>query len=99
MFEAKTYGISTGDRIHQMNQQRAMQDKLLKGGATTVPQFQQTGIPAGPTNANTHITGMAKSQLTANAQSQYNNCVGQPKGTCGGSRRRRRRSRKYKVKH
>ena len=109
-FEAKTYGISAGQRIQQMNAGRVEQNKIAnghingqKGGATTtVPQFPQSGAPAGPTDANTTIKGMAAGHLKSDALSQYNHCVGQPKGgTCGGSRRRRRsrRSRKYKVKH
>jgi len=107
-FEAKTYGISAGDRIAQMNAGRAAQNRMLKGGAaTTVPQFPQSGMAAGPTDANTTIKGMAAGHLKSDSLSQYNHCVGQPKGgTCGGSRRRggsrrgrSRRSRKYKVKH
>jgi len=106
-FEARVYSVSTGDRIAHMSKMRHEQNNLANGqlggaGSVTVPQFQISGMPAGPDNANTHIKGMAAGQMRSNSIGTYNNCVGLPKGgTCGGSRRRRRsrRSRKYKVKH
>ena len=105
-FEAKVYSVNTADRINHMNEMTIKQNKIAQlggAGTVTVPQYPTTGLPAGPNNANHQIVGMAEKQMQASALGGYNHCVGQPKGTCGGSRRRRRRrsrrSRKYKVKH
>lgn len=105
-FEAKVTGVTTAGRIAHMNDMRVAQNNLANGkrggGSVPVPQFQTSGLPAGP-SANDHIKGMAQQHLQSSALGQYNNCVGKPAGSCGGSRRRRRsrrsrRSRKYKVK-
>ena len=106
VFAATITATSTRDQINNMNAGRMRQNELAKsGGGVTVPQFQTSGLSAGP-NANTHIAGMASQQLQANAQNEYAGCVGKPAGSScnkGGRRRsrrrtRRRRSRQHKVK-
>ena len=75
------------------------QNALAKsGGATTVPQFRQAGPSVGP-NSNDHIQQMAGKQMQMDANSKYNGCVGKSAGTCGGSRRKTRKTRsKNKMK-
>lgn len=99
-FFTQTTGFTTSDTIKYMAGQRVIQNKLAQqgGAVTTIPQFRQGGLPAGP-GANTHIAGMASGQLRMDANNQYIGCVGKPAGMCGGTRRRRKLSRKYKLKY
>jgi hypothetical protein len=98
-FIAQTAGLTTRDQIDYMKTQRTLQNQIAQqGGAVTVPQFREGGLSAGP-GVNTHIKSMAGSQLRMDANNQYIGCVGKPAGMCGGTRRRRKMSRKYKLKY
>jgi hypothetical protein len=95
-FAAQTSGNSTSDVLRYMANQRQIQNNLVKSGGTTIPQFRVAGPSTGQ-NVNSNIANMAKHQLTMDANSQYNGCVGQPSscmGKVGGTKRTRRRYKK-----
>jgi hypothetical protein len=97
-FAYQTTGVTTKDQIAYRNNMTQKQNALAKsGGATTVPQFRQTGPSVGP-NSNDHIKQMAGKQMQMDANSKYNGCVGKSAGTCGGSRRKTRSKNKMKKK-
>ena len=97
-FIAKITGLTTSDTVKYMAGQRTIQNQLAQKGGATIPQFREPGPSAGP-GVNGHIAGMAGSQLRMDANNQYIGCVGKPAGMCGGTRRRRKMSRKYKLKY
>jgi hypothetical protein len=98
-FSAQTSGNTTTDVIKYMATQRQVQNDLVKsGGGVTVPQFSVAG-PGGGQNVNNTITRMASQQLKLDAGGQFNSCVGHPSscsGKIGGTRKNRRRRRRYK---
>lgn len=93
-FAYQTTGLTTKDQIAYRNNMTQKQNALAKsGGATTVPQFRQSGPSVGP-NSNDHIQQMAGKQMQMDANSKYNSCVGKSAGACGGSRKKTRRLKK-----
>lgn len=91
-FTAKLPVTSTSEQVKQMNATRTAQNNLAKSGGATVPQFRTS------TTTNTAIQNMASQQLKMDQNNKYNNCVGKAAGLCGGSKRKRRTRRKYKMK-
>jgi len=97
-FAYKTTGITTKDQIAYKNNMTQKQNALAKsGGAVTVPQFRQGGLPVG-TNTNDNLTKLAGKQMQMDANSKYNGCVGKSAGACGGSRKTRKLQKKMKYK-
>lgn len=96
-FAYQTTGVTTKDQIAYRNNMTQKQNALAKSGGATVPQFRQAGPSVGP-NTNDHIQQMAGKQMQMDANSKYNGCVGKSAGTCGGSRKRKTRRLKNKMK-
>jgi hypothetical protein len=94
-FEFQTTGATTADQIAYRNSMVAKQNALAQSGGTTVPQFRQAGVPTGP-GPNEAIQQMAGKQMQMDHNSKYNGCVGKAAASCGGSRRRRKRTRRFK---
>jgi hypothetical protein len=94
-FEFQTTGATTADQIAYRNSMIAKQNALTQSGGTTVPQFRQAGMSTGP-GPNQAIQQMAGKQMQMDQNSKYNGCVGKSAGACGGSRRRRKRTRRFK---
>ena len=92
-FTYQTTGVTTADQIAYRNAMVAKQNALAQSGGTTVPQFRQAGLSPGP-GPNQAIQQMAGKQMQMDHNSRYNGCVGKAAGTCGGTRRRRRKTRR-----
>jgi hypothetical protein len=92
-FSYQTTGNGTKEQIAYRNNMTQKQNALAKSGGSTVPQFRQSGVPTG-TNTNDTITQMAGKQMTMDANSKYNHCVGKSGASCGGSRKKKMKSKK-----
>ena len=93
-FAYQTTGNGTKEQIAYRNNMTQKQNALAKsGGGPTVPQFRETGVPTG-TSSNSQITQMAGKQMTMDANSKYNGCVGKSASACGGSRKKKMKSKK-----